>query len=119
PDWHAGRSDASGTERPETRHDTRSRARRTTRTNRPRVRRNNPGAVFRTGGRASSVTAAVLCLLCMYVVFSEAQVDTMPAGVHSLYQLGLVLLGVGAVGLVGSALVPRLRMQVNSEGLLI
>lgn len=84
-----------------------------------RVRKQNPGPVFHTAGRFSAMVSTLLCLLCMYVAYWLAEHGEVPTELHQIFQLGMVLLAVATGWCVLSALVPRLHMKVNSDGVLV
>lgn len=94
----------------------------------PRVPRDGPGPEFRTGGRAKAVTwAVVFGLLLAAAVAVErnvgpqvtAVVSHTGQGAQSLARLVGLLLVIGLIWSVARALVPRLRVKINSAGLVV
>lgn len=85
----------------------------------PAVRVHEPGPVFRTAGRVSSLLTALLCGLCLYVVFWSVRNNGVLDEVRPLLTAGVVLLVIAAVGSALSVLVPRLRMKINADGVVL
>ncbi|GAB2748477.1 hypothetical protein GCM10027174_23500 [Salinifilum aidingensis] len=85
----------------------------------PAVRAHEPGPVFRTAGRASSLLTALLCGLCLYVVLWSARHNGVLPEVRPLLTAGVALLALAAVVSALSVFVPRLRMKINADGVVL
>ncbi|GAA0541354.1 hypothetical protein GCM10011581_37220 [Saccharopolyspora subtropica] len=87
-----------------------------------RVRRDNPGPVFRTAGRMRAVLSAVVCGLIIFGanwLFRSYDVSEVSRDHIALFRLGILLLALSMVWSIGLALLPNLRLKINSDGLLI
>lgn len=83
----------------------------------PRVRKDSPGPVFTTTGRAAALTSAIV-LGCL--VFGVISFFGTPSFVgESSYLAGVALLTASALLSLCKALMPSLRLKVNSDGLLV
>ncbi|MFC7344309.1 serine/threonine-protein kinase [Saccharopolyspora griseoalba] len=94
----------------------------------PRVRRDGPGPEFRTAGRAGSVIWAFVFALLLLGAYAAARflgpgaAGLLPAGGDTAVlaaQIGVALLVLGLVWSVLRALVPHLRLKINSEGVVV
>ncbi|GAB3280525.1 hypothetical protein GCM10027563_09420 [Parasphingorhabdus pacifica] len=84
---------------------------------RARVRKDNPGPVFTTGGRGGALFSAVL--LGLFVFGTLMLLGTPRGDVAIPYFIGLGLLTAsGALSLL-KAITPGLRLKLNSDGLLV
>ncbi|GAA2341146.1 hypothetical protein GCM10009854_17000 [Saccharopolyspora halophila] len=94
----------------------------------PRVRRDGPGPEFRTGGRAGSVVWALVFGLLLFGAFlferrfGNDLIGMVPGG-HTGLRLaagvGVLLLVIGLVWSLWQALTPKLRIKINSEGVVV
>lgn len=81
------------------------------------VRKDNPGPVFRTGGRGGALIYAVVVLLLAYGAYSFRDTAALAGNARVLFLLGVLCLVLsGGLSLARVAL-PGLRLTVNSDGL--
>ncbi|MDR7303201.1 serine/threonine-protein kinase [Haloactinomyces albus] len=86
---------------------------------RPLVRKDSPGPVFRTGGRAAALVSAAFVLLIAYGAFSLVQPIHLEGSSRLVFLLGILcLLLSGGLSLL-RALRPPLHLQINGDGLRI
>ncbi|MDA3625351.1 serine/threonine-protein kinase [Saccharopolyspora sp. WRP15-2] len=85
----------------------------------PQVRRDNPGPTFTTAGRFRALLSALVVVLIMIAADRLAGHGLGSSNKLMIFQLGMLLLGLSAAWSVARALLPSLRLKVNSDGLLI
>ncbi|MEV0083072.1 serine/threonine-protein kinase [Saccharopolyspora sp. NPDC050642] len=85
-----------------------------------RVRKDNPGPVFATGGRFRAAMSALICALIMFGANRVFQTYGGLSTEHvAIFRLGMLLLAVSMLWSIGRVLLPSLRLKINSDGLLI
>ncbi|QIZ36787.1 serine/threonine-protein kinase [Saccharopolyspora sp. ASAGF58] len=98
-----------------------ARPRETTRTPQ-RVRKDNPGPVFATGGRFRAAMSAVICgviILGAGRLFQTYGFSGLSHDRVAIFRLGMLLLGISMLWSIGKVLLPSLHLKINSDGLLI
>ncbi len=87
-----------------------------------RVRKENPGPVFATGGRVRAVLSAITCGLIIFGANRMFQTYAGSGLSHdhvAIFRLGIFLLVISMIWSIGKALLPGLHLKINSDGLLI
>ncbi|MGW3467787.1 protein kinase domain-containing protein [Saccharopolyspora sp. NPDC000995] len=87
-----------------------------------RVRKDNPGPVFATGGRFRAAMSAVICGMIILVAGRLFQAYDLSGLSHdrvAIFRLGMLLLGISMLWSIGKVLLPSLHLKINSDGLLI
>ncbi|MCI2419896.1 serine/threonine protein kinase [Saccharopolyspora sp. K220] len=88
-----------------------------------RVRKDGPGPVFATGGRTRAALSAIICLLIVFganrLYETQGLGGRVSADMIAIFRLGLLLLTISAIWSAGKALLPSLRLKINSDGLLV
>ncbi|MBA8825730.1 serine/threonine protein kinase [Saccharopolyspora lacisalsi] len=85
----------------------------------PLVRKDNPGAVFRTGRRSGAVAYAAMVFLLAYGAYASRGAIEIAENARVIFLLGVGCLVLSGVLSLVRALLPGLRLKVNSDGLLV
>ncbi|KEI45909.1 serine/threonine protein kinase [Saccharopolyspora rectivirgula] len=80
---------------------------------------NEPGPVFRTGGRAAALFSAIVCSLFIFAAYVVSERFGLSSRLEAIYQIGVLLLTISVLWSIGKALLPPLRLKVSSSGLQI
>jgi serine/threonine protein kinase len=87
-----------------------------------RVRKDNPGPVFTTGGRVRAFLSALICGLIVFGannLFQNYYADEVSRDLVGIFRLGMLLLVISIVWSIGKMLLPSLQLKINSDGLRI